>query len=320
MAGARRQEAMRKLGFPESAVVAIDELVEVLLQLGGGHSVKGAEQEALEVRDGGVHLRKPFVDLLGGRGARLDLQALLEVHHAVRLPSVGVDAELVAQTLAERAHRVAVHMVHRLHGEKGAGAFVGPVLHGHEHGLLALGAASPLAASGPPAHEGVVQLHVLVVLDAQHVVPVAVPHGATDLVQHQLGRSPSHSDHLAQPLGGDAALVGGGEVDRGEPLGKGKARVLEQRPRGGRRLERAAPALPDAMSFQHVGAVVAASWALKSLAPANFRHGFQACVFGSKARCPFLVAGLFIRFHLVLICSFTHVVLYSTCHIYRGVF
>ena len=56
---------MRKLRFPESPVVAIDELVEVLLQLGGGHSVKGAEQEALEVRDGGVHLGKPFVHLLG---------------------------------------------------------------------------------------------------------------------------------------------------------------------------------------------------------------------------------------------------------------
>ena len=33
-----------------------------------------------------------------------------------------------------------------------------------------------------------------------------------------------------------------------------------------------------------------------------------------------LVAGLFIRFHLVLLYSFSHVFLYSTCHIYRGVF
>lgn len=57
MAGARRQEAMRKLGFPESPVVAIDELVEALLQLGGGQSVKGAEEGALEVRDEGVHIR-----------------------------------------------------------------------------------------------------------------------------------------------------------------------------------------------------------------------------------------------------------------------
>ncbi len=309
---------MRKLRFPESAVVAIDELVEVLLQLGGGHSVKGSEQEALEVRDGGVHLRKPFVHLLGGSGARLDLQAVLEIHDAVRLPPVRADAELVAQTLVEREHGVAVHAVHGLHGEK-SGAIVGPVLHRHEHGSLALGTASPLAAPGPPAHEGVVQLHVLVVPDAQHVVPVAVPHGTSDLVQHQLRRSQGHADHLAQPLGGDAALVGGGEVDRGEPLGKGKARVLEQRPRGGGRLEPAAPALPDAMTLQHVGSVVVASRAPKSLAPANLRHGLQACAFGSVAHGPFLVAGLFIRFHRVLLSSLDGVLLYSTCHNRRGV-
>ncbi len=68
---------MRKLGFPESPVVAIDELVEVFLKLGGGHSVKGAEREAFEVCDGGVHLRKPFVYLLGRRDSRLDLSRLV---------------------------------------------------------------------------------------------------------------------------------------------------------------------------------------------------------------------------------------------------
>ena len=71
--GARRREAMRKLGFPESPVVAIDELVEVLLQLGGGHSVKGSEQETLEVRDGGVHLQKKCVHFPALHSARLDL-------------------------------------------------------------------------------------------------------------------------------------------------------------------------------------------------------------------------------------------------------
>jgi hypothetical protein len=39
--------------------------------------VKGAEQEALEVRDGGVHFRQPLVHCFGGRGARLDLQTVL---------------------------------------------------------------------------------------------------------------------------------------------------------------------------------------------------------------------------------------------------
>lgn len=33
---------------------------------------------------------------------------------------------------------------------------------------------------------------------------------------------------VAQTLSGYAALVGGGEVDRGELLGKGKPRVLEK--------------------------------------------------------------------------------------------
>lgn len=290
---------MRKLGFPESAVVAIDELVVVLLQLGGGHSVEGAEQEALEVRDGGVHLGKPFVHLFGGRGARLHHQSVLEFHHAVRPPSVGADAELVAQALAALGKE-----------------FLFIFLSMDCQFQCRLTVSSAVASH----HEGVVQLHVLVVPYAQHVVLVAVPHGASDLVQHQLRRSPGHADHLAQPLGGDAALVGRGEVDRGEPLGKGKARVLEQRPRGGRRLEPAASALPDSMTLQHVGSVVAASRAFKTLAPANLRHGFQACALRSVALCPFLVAGLFIRFHLALLYSLHGVLLYSACHIYKGVF
>ncbi len=69
-------------GFPESPVITIDELVELFLLLGHGHSVKGAKQKTLEVYDGGVHLWQPFVHLLGGQGARLDLQPLLEIHHA----------------------------------------------------------------------------------------------------------------------------------------------------------------------------------------------------------------------------------------------
>lgn len=40
---------MRKLGYPESPAVAIDELVEVFLLLRGGHSVKCVEQKAIEV-------------------------------------------------------------------------------------------------------------------------------------------------------------------------------------------------------------------------------------------------------------------------------
>ena len=102
MAGARRQVAMRKLGFPESPVVAIVELVEVLLQLRGRHSVKGAEHKALEVRDGGVHLGKPSVHLFGGRGARLDHQSVLEFHHAVR-PARRLARGRIADTQSPRA-------------------------------------------------------------------------------------------------------------------------------------------------------------------------------------------------------------------------
>ena len=97
---------MQKLGFLESSVVEISELVEVLLQFWGAQTVKGAEQETLEVRDGGVHLGKPFVHVLGWRGARLDLLAVFEIQHAERPSSVGADAELVAQAIAERVHGV----------------------------------------------------------------------------------------------------------------------------------------------------------------------------------------------------------------------
>ena len=68
--------------FPESPVTAIDELVELFLLLGRGYSVKGAEQKTLEVCDGGVHPWQPFVHFLGRHGTRLDLQPLLEIHHA----------------------------------------------------------------------------------------------------------------------------------------------------------------------------------------------------------------------------------------------
>ena len=60
-----------------------------------------------------------------------------------------------------------------------------------------------------------------------------------------------------------------------------------------------------------VGAVVSASRELKSLAPANLHHGYQACTLRSEALRPFLVAGLFIRSHLVLIYSFNHVLINS---------
>lgn len=265
-----------------------------------------AEEEALEIRDGGVDLRQPLVHRLGRRGAGLDFETLLEVQNAVGLPAVGADAEPVAQATAERSHGVAVHAVHGLQGEK-SGALVGAVLHRHEHGALALGAASPLAAPGAAAHERVVQLHMLVLPDAQHVVPVAVRHGAADLVQHELRGSPGHADHLAQPLRGDAALVGRGEVDRGEPLGQGKPRVLEQRPRRRGGLERAFPALPDGVPLQHVGAVVAAPRTAKAVPPANSRRGFEAGALRSEALRPFLEAGLGVLAHGFCAYCYEHV-------------
>ena len=51
------------------------------------------QQEALEIRDGGVHLRQPLVDLRGRGGLGLDLDALLEGQGPVRPPAVGADAE-----------------------------------------------------------------------------------------------------------------------------------------------------------------------------------------------------------------------------------
>lgn len=72
------QEKMRQLRFPPSAVVAVHGLVQVFLKLGRGDSMERAEQESLEIRDGGVHLRQPFVDFRRGRGSGIDLEALLE--------------------------------------------------------------------------------------------------------------------------------------------------------------------------------------------------------------------------------------------------
>lgn len=59
---------MRKLRSSELPVLAIDDLVEVLLQLWGRHLVKQARQNVLYVRVGGVHLRKPFVHPRGRHG------------------------------------------------------------------------------------------------------------------------------------------------------------------------------------------------------------------------------------------------------------
>lgn len=71
------QETMRQLRFPLSAVLAIHELVEVFLKLGRGDSIERAEQESLENRNGGMHLRQPFVVLRRGSGLGLDLES----HH-----------------------------------------------------------------------------------------------------------------------------------------------------------------------------------------------------------------------------------------------
>ena len=48
---------MREQRFLKPSLVAVHELVEILLQLGRGDSVERAEQESLEIRDCGVHLR-----------------------------------------------------------------------------------------------------------------------------------------------------------------------------------------------------------------------------------------------------------------------
>lgn len=80
--GVGRQEAIGKRCFQESSVVALVELVELFLHLGRGHSVKGTKQKALEVREGGMLLRQPLVHHFGTCGARLDLQPLLDLHHA----------------------------------------------------------------------------------------------------------------------------------------------------------------------------------------------------------------------------------------------
>lgn len=77
-------------------------------------------------------------------------------------------------------------------------------------------------------------------LNARVSSDTEIPKSASDLDQHQLRRSLGRANHPGKPLGGDFALVGGGEVGCGEPLGKGKASVLEQHPRYEGRLERAA--------------------------------------------------------------------------------
>ncbi len=50
--------------------------------------MKGSEQESREVRHGRVHLQKPFVQLLDGRGVRIEYQGLIEDMEAVRTPSI----------------------------------------------------------------------------------------------------------------------------------------------------------------------------------------------------------------------------------------
>ena len=70
MIGVYHSEVLLKLWFPEPTVVAIDELVDVFLQFGRGHSVIRTPQQVLKVCDGSYHLRPPFAHLLCGRGTR----------------------------------------------------------------------------------------------------------------------------------------------------------------------------------------------------------------------------------------------------------
>lgn len=75
-------------------------------------------------------------------------------------------------------------------------------------------------------------------------------------------------DHLAQSLGASSAFVCGVQVDRDEPLGEREARFLVQRARRRGCLERATPAMSDAMPLQHVSLVVSALRTMKYFAPA----------------------------------------------------
>ena len=58
------QKSLRQLRFPIAPVVAVDELIDVFLQILVAHTMIGSQQVALEVGDGLVHLGQPTVSHL----------------------------------------------------------------------------------------------------------------------------------------------------------------------------------------------------------------------------------------------------------------
>src|SRR6056297_975330 len=65
------QQALRQLGFPLAAVEAVDELVDVVLQIFAADAVEGAENKSFEIGDDEVHLRQPLGGLIRGRHSGL---------------------------------------------------------------------------------------------------------------------------------------------------------------------------------------------------------------------------------------------------------
>jgi hypothetical protein len=89
------EQPQRQLWLPETAIEAIDELIQILLQIFSGYPMECAQKKGLEVTNGGVYPRQPFVHLMRFGHAPLMLLALSE--NPQRYQAVGTGWLLGAQ-------------------------------------------------------------------------------------------------------------------------------------------------------------------------------------------------------------------------------
>lgn len=225
----RIEQTQWELWLPKAPVEAVDELVQVLLQVFSRDSVISAQQIGLEIADGDVHPGQPFIYQLGWRHTAFMLLCFSQNPQGYEAIRAG---RLLREQMAfhELADIFTGHRRGRLHGDKTR--LFTTTFDGHQDRSLSLRAPTTLASRPSSADERIVDLYQT----TQAIDTVPVGHGVAHLAQHAVCGDPGNSDLLGQAQGRYPALIAGHQIDGQKPLHQRQIGRVKERAGGHRGL------------------------------------------------------------------------------------
>ena len=279
MVHTRIEQTQRQLWLPKSPVEAVDELVQVLLQVFAGDPVESTQQAGLEVADGDVYPGKPFVHPFRRSDTAFMLLGLpqnAQCHQAIRVG--GLPWKQMA--LGKLADILCGYRWCRFHGNEAG--FFATAFHGYQDRCFPFRAPSALASGPSPAYESVVQLHEA----SQAIDAVPIGHGVAHLAQHPVSRDPGYPDLLGQSQGRQTPLVADHQIDREKPLHQRNVAGVKKRAGRHRGLMAAATTLIDLTGRYPMTMVMLAFRTLKATGPALLLQCFHTGLFRAKPLLP----------------------------------